>query len=75
MRPSKQMAEVLSGKRSPDKCSKAVRSWLRLFVYREAVRVLALPKSLRMAEIEKYALQDELKAEIKRVWGLRRDKS
>lgn len=41
-------------------------------IYREAVRILALPMKARRAEIEKHPQAERLAAEVKRIWEYRR---
>jgi hypothetical protein len=45
----------------------SIKSWARLHIHREAVRILTLPLADRRAEIEKYGQPELLKAEIIRV--------
>ncbi len=52
-RPSQQMSDILSGKLEPCEADQAVQSWLRLPVYKMALRVLALPKDQRRAELDR----------------------
>jgi len=69
MRPSQQLKAVLSGKITPDKCDNAVRSWLRLTVYRIAEKVIDLPFDRRIIEINKQpeGLRELVKQEVIRL--------
>ena len=53
MRPSEQLAAILSGKMLPSEADDAVQSWLRLSVYNLAKQVLLLPKDARRARLDR----------------------
>lgn len=68
-RPSEELKKL----QSTGNCeSDAVKSWNRIFIYRKACEVLAMPFGERAGEIEKYLLLDDLKEEIIRVNEIRR---
>ena len=52
MRPSAQLAAILSGEILPSEADEAVQSWLRLSVYNMAKSVLRLPKDKRRAQLD-----------------------
>lgn len=52
MRPSAQLAAILSGEILPSEADAAVQSWLRLSVYSMAKSVLRLPKDQRRAQLD-----------------------
>lgn len=56
MRPSEQLASILSGKMLPSEADDAVQSWLRLSVYNLAKQVLLLPKDARRARLDRVTI-------------------
>lgn len=63
-KPSELIKQALRGEPIDDP---AVKSWLRLFVYRKACAVLDLPKEERLNAIETDALSGLLKQEVIRL--------
>jgi hypothetical protein len=62
-RPSLLLKDYLDGADAPE----SVKSWARFYIYKEAVRILALPLPARKTQIEKYGQPELLKAEVLRV--------
>jgi len=57
MRPSEQLAAILSGKMLPSEADDAVQSWLRLSVYNLAREVLLFPKDARRAQLDRVTIR------------------
>ena len=56
MKPSEQLAAILSGKMLPSEADDAVQSWLRLSVYNLAKQVLLLPKDARRSQLDRVTI-------------------
>ena len=72
MKPSQQMKQALTGDLS--QCDESVQSWLRLHVYREACRILAMPFDKRKKAVQDNPLADMVGAEVKRLFEIRKKK-
>ena len=72
MRPSQQMKKALTGDLS--QCDESVKSWLRLHVYREACRILAMPFDRRKNAILDHPLSDMVEEQVTRLFELRKKK-
>lgn len=74
MKPSEQLAAILSGKMLPSEADDAVQSWLRLSVYNLAREVLLLPKDARRAQLDRVTigLRGMVEYETIRLHGLKR---
>lgn len=70
MKPSEQLAAILSGKMLPSEADDAVKSWLRLSVYNLAREVLRLPKDARRERLDRVAigLRGMVEDECKRIY-------
>ena len=70
MKPSEQMSALMSGKPF-DTADDAVRSWLRLEIYRKAKKILDLPKDRRKDALNKVKenIRESVKAEVIRIHG------
>lgn len=70
MRPSAQLAAILSGQMQPSDADEAVQSWLRLSVYNMAKSVLMLPKDQRRAQLDGITegLRGMVESECKRIY-------
>lgn len=70
MRPSAQLAAILSGQMQPSDADEAVQSWLRLSVYNMAKSVLLLPKDARRAQLDGITegLRGMVESECKRIY-------
>lgn len=71
MRPSAQLAAILSGQMQPSDADDAVQSWLRLSVYQMAKSVLRLPKEARRAQLDGITegLRGMVESEVIRIHG------
>jgi len=72
MRPSQQMKQALQGDLS--QCDESVKSWLRLHVYREACRILAMPFDRRKKAVQDNPLSDMVGKESIRIFNNRKKK-
>lgn len=70
-RPSHQLARVLAGDLALNDAPKAVQSWARLYVYRQALQVMRQPtRDQRRAALAAVpdTIRSAVKAEVERLW-------